>query len=253
MRRPTGRIRPAVLALVGVVLSQTELAPQSPARMPPALQTRQYALISTKGDFFLRKVSSPNKKIIPIPRSWLVSPEDEQEEEGNFVSSFTYHEHVTSFDLGDGRIGMHVSSYDIQKDGSAHAAAGRDVFLVLEPGSGRLHAGLINLGITKARERSGGCFAASHSSFLLSDINGDELLDIGVAREELRCQEVGQNSVERPFYEQDPIRWYVLNRSEWKYDKGLDRRFPAGRYLELPLIGIATSPVDYVKHITRRD
>ena len=69
----------------------------------------------------------------------------------------------------------------------------------------------------------------------------------------MTCQEVGQNSVERPFYEQDPIRWQVLNGTEWKYDQDLDRRFPGGRYLELPLIGITTSPVDYVKRINKRD
>ena len=144
------------------------------------------------------------------------------------MSSFSYHRNVTSFDLGDGRIGIHVSSYEVQQDGSAQAAAGRDAFLVLEPGSGNLHAGLINLGITKARERAGGCFAASHSGFLLSDINGDGLLDIGVAREELTCQEVGQHSVRAAVLRAGSICRDALDGSEWKYDLGLDRRFPSG-------------------------
>ena len=149
---------PTVLALGCVVLSEATPAPQSPSRQAPAVDTHRYALIGTKGDFLLQTETDPNTKGVSVPRSWLVTPKDAEEEEGNFVSSFSYHRNVTSFDLGDGRIGIHVSSYEVQQDGSAQAAAGRDAFFVLEPGSGNLHAGLIDLGITKARERAGGVF-----------------------------------------------------------------------------------------------
>ena len=169
------------------------------------------------------------------------------------VSSLNYHRNVTSFDVGDGRIGIHVSSSEYSRTARRRLPPAVTRFSCSSraalQAARRPHQ---SWHVHQVRERAGGCFAASHSSFLLSDINGDGLLDIRVAREKLTCQEVGQNSVERPFYEEDPIRWYVLNGSEWKYDQGLDRRLPGGRFSALPLIGITTSPIDYVKRINQR-
>jgi hypothetical protein len=95
------------------------------------------------------------------------------EEEGNYVSSFQYGEEVWAFPIGNGQTGLHLSSYAIQKEGSAQAAAGKDIFLVFDPRSSRIFRGGIERGVTKERVRSQGCFSASAESYFVGDIDAD--------------------------------------------------------------------------------
>lgn len=195
-------------------------------------------------------------KCITIPEVWLVPPDEVERENQAYVSSFNYDEQVTAFPIGDGRKGLHVSSYEIQREGSARAAAGRDVFLVLDQKAKALHQGGLALGLTKGRVRVMGCFFANFHSFIIGDINNDRLIDIGVTKEEVKCEEVydKEQEVDRmvgPSYIKHPIRWYLFVGDCWKYKRYYDGKLPRTGYLKLPLIGLEKSPVDFVKKLYR--
>lgn len=242
-----------LILLVASVLSPAETLSQEP--MPVAgpsapttsasLTTNQFILVTTPNGFVLQFASRGKKKQIPIPREWLVLPEEEKEEEDAFVSSFKYKRQITSFDIGNGQIGLHVSSFDLMTEGSAQAAAGRDVFLTYDGNSSVLGRGNLDLGITKKRVRDGGCFSAEMSHFLLADMNRDGLTDIGVIREEISCDPAAEGGP--ALYEQRPVRWYVYTPDGWKEDSQNSGNLPVN-YSELPLIGIDLGPVDYVAY-----
>ena len=164
-------------------------------------------------------------------------------------------------------MGLHLSSYEIQKEGSAKAAAGRDVFLVLKPKARRLYPGGMVCGVTKKRVRSMGCFFAVFHRFIIGDVNNDRLTDVGVTREEISCDEVhdrekGVGLMKGPLHEVHPVRWYIYRPARWKdrghvsvmdhwsYDPDYDGKHPRGS-LQLPLIGLAKSPVDFVRDVYR--
>jgi hypothetical protein len=198
-----------------------------------------------------------NNKQLAIPSQWLIPPDEVEEDDESYVSSFHYDEPVTSFKIGDGRVGLHLSSYAIQKEGSARAAAGRDVFLVFDPNSMKLYPGDLKLGITKSRVRVMGCFSATFHSFIIGDINQDGLTDIGVVKEEMNCEPVYDEKKEidsmlKPYYEKFPIRWYVYMVTQWKYEPAFDGKYPDREYYRLPLINLAKSPVDFLKEIYRK-
>ncbi len=193
---------------------------------------------------------------IAIPEVWLVPPDELEDEAEAYVSSFNYDEQVTAFPIGDGRKGLHVSSYEIQREGSARAAAGRDVFLVLDEKAKVLYQGGLALGITKERVRIMGCVFARFHGFIIGDINNDRLIDIGVTKEEVKCEEVydkeqGVDRMVGPSYVKHPIRWYLFVGDSWKHKPDYDGKLPRAGYLKLPLIGLEKSPVDFVKELYR--
>ena len=187
-----------------------------------------------------------------IPLEWLIPPDEVQEDDQSYVSSFNYDKSVTSFQIGDGRIGLHLSSYKIQEGGSANAAAGRDVFIVFDPINKKLHNGGFTLGITKSRVRSMGCPFAEFYFFAIGDINHDGLIDIGATKEEVRCdwmydEEKDIDKIFGPFYEKHPIQWYIYSDVHWKHQSKFNGRYPQTKYLELPLINLVKSPVDFIR------
>jgi len=205
----------------------------------------KFKLVTQSGCFMLAFVSRGRVKQVVIPRDWLVPPEAEKEEEEAAVSSFNYDERVTSFPIGEGRTGLHLSSYEIMNEGSLQAGAGRDVFLVFDPNTQTVRKGTVDLGVTKQRFRDQGCFTAKATQFVIGDINQDGLADLGLVGERIQCKEeppVG------PFYTQDPVSWYVFSGDGWKLASEYSGRFPY-QYSDLPLLGIASSPVDYVGQI----
>ena len=217
-----------------------------------AIDPNQYRLMTIGTGFLLASISDRNRQPVPIPRGWLVPSEDQEAQAGAYVSSFKYAEKVTSFEIGDGRVGLQISSYDVQQGGSAQAAAGRDVFLVLDPRRGRLYDPGLRLGVTRHRVRSRGCFEGSQSNFLLSDINRDGRLDLGAILEEFVCRDVvkdGVETLEGPVYVSHPTRWYVFAGDGWKLDERFAGRLPAGSHLELPATG---TPVGFLKTILDR-
>jgi len=233
--------------LLGSAAASLQTASEGPQK--PFFSTSQFKLLTRPRDFALQFVSNGKTRRMSVPRDWLVPPEEEKAEEDNYVSSFVYGTQVTSFAIGNGKVGLHVSSYKIQAEGSVQAAAGRDVFLIFDPASSGLFRGGIDRGVTKERVRSQGCFAASAEKYILADVDGDGLTDIGVVKEELQCvQGKKRQDVDEmvdPFYKQDPVAWYVFRDNAWKLEPSFSGKFPE-HHLELPFIGIDRSPVDYV-------
>jgi hypothetical protein len=238
------------VSLLWILQGSDAASLQTSSRAPhnPTVSTKQFKLLPRPRDFALQFVSSGKTKQVAIPRDWLIPPAEEKDEEFDYVSSFHYDKEVASFPIGNGRTGLHISSYAIDEEGSAHAAAGRDVFLIFDPASSAVSRGGIARGITKQRVRSQGCRAASAEKYLLADVDGDGLTDIGVVKEELQCVEKEERDVDitvGPFYKKHPVVWYVFKENAWKLNQSFSGKFPED-YQELPLIGIDRDPVDYV-------
>lgn len=208
--------------------------------------TQRFELTSDAGGFSLEFPSLETLKPLPVPKEWLISSEDEAAAEESYISPNKFDRHVASFAVGDGRLGLHLSSFDAMREGSAQAAAGRDVFLLYDPKESKLSRGLLDLGITKERGRVMGCFSAKATHFLTGDINEDGLTDLGVVREELKCEE-RDDFMHGPFYEQAPVAWCVLGQNGWQLDEAYSGQLPR-RYSQLALIGISLTPIDYVAY-----
>lgn len=214
-----------------------------------SLNTNQFVLVVPDGKFALQFDARGKKKQISVPREWLVPPEEEKEETSNYVSSFNYDRRITAFALGNGKSGLHLSSFDLLRGGSAQAAAGRDVFLVFDPDASTVQRGLMGLGITKQRAREDGCFRARTAHFLLADINQDGITDLGVVTERIECLPAAENrDVDRtaqPVYSQHPVQWYIFSDGQWRMTPAYKGVLPQGA-AALPLIGMDLSPVDFV-------
>jgi len=129
-----------------IVFLAPNLYSQTTSKSDRAIDTARFKLITKKDNFVLQHLSNDKTKDITIPRDWLIPPQAEKEEAESYVSSFNFDEKVTSFTIGPNWIGIHLSSYDIQKEGSANASAGRDVFLVYDSTKNRIFPGKLNLG-----------------------------------------------------------------------------------------------------------
>lgn len=225
--------------------------PVKSAQDPNVISTDRFRLLIDGERFFLQLTSGTKTQPLAIPRDWLIAPEEEKEEkeEELVVSSFRFDHRVTSFPIGNGEIGIQLSSYDMMTEGSMQAAVGRDVFLIYDPATQKLHPGHMNLGITKERSFGQGCWHARMVHFIVADVNQDGRADIGTINEEIRCPE-GQEMWEGDSYEQHPLHWYLYTADEWKLEED-DSGWPDS-YAELPLIGIEISPVDFVGQILWR-
>src|SRR5579864_4491958 len=230
------------------------------------VSTRQFTLRREGDNFFLQPLPLDAKHPrIAIPRDWLVPPHDtDDEEDSSPVDPFNYDRRVTSFPIGNGAIGLRFSSFDAMTEGSMAAAEGRDVFLIYDPSEGRLRPGGFDLGITKERYRVDGCFRAQMVHLLVADTNKDGLADIGAVKEQIWCPEIGEdedevldgtaeqkqlpselkNIVETHLYQQHNVIWYLYTPRGWKLDP--DQTWMPDTFSELPLTGIALSPVDFV-------
>jgi hypothetical protein len=227
---------------------------QSPQPQTLKISSAQFELLTEPHGFALQFTSNGKTTQVAISRDWLVPPPEEKEEKDDYVSPFHYDKVISTFPIGNGQRGLHLSlhlsSYEIQKEGSANAALGKDVFLIFDPASLRVSSGGIERGLTKGRVRSEGCFSAMAERYFLADVNSDGLTDIGVVKEELEClpardQQRDLDFVEGPFYKQEPVAWYVFRKDIWKLEPSLSGKFPQ-HYQELPLIGIDKTPVDFV-------
>ncbi len=200
------------------------------------VDTATFRLRRAEEDYRLEYRTPDGLRRLDVPLPWL-APAAEAAQDFAYVDSFSYDEAVTSFEVGRDLVGLHLSSYAIKSQGSAGVAAGRDVFLLLDSESRELSRGLIDLGVTKSRARIMGCFAAVSHSFLVADVNQDGRQDLGVIREEMRCEErrdpEGIDGVTGPHYSRAPVRWYVCSPEGWSHD--------------------AETPVDFVREVTGVD
>lgn len=209
------------------------------------LDRRSFRLRQDGGEFWIGHRSDS----IPVPRDWLVPSGEAFAEEEGYVSSFHYDSLVTAFPVAPGLTGLHLSSYAIGS-GSAQAAAGRDVFLLLMRDQGRTLPGLLDLGVTKSRGRVLGCWTARTHHFFLGDVNLDRRTDLGVLEEEIICTLPEDERPPGSYYRQGSIRWYVFGDRSWAREARYDGRLPRG-YRRLPLIGLESTPVDFVKSALR--
>jgi len=232
-----GTRRATRLLAAGLSTACCALSLASPAAT--SINTDQFVLITTDGKFALQFDARGKKQQVSVPRGWLVPPEEEKEEISNYVSSFNYNRRITAFALGNGKLGLHLSSFKLLRGGSAQAAAGRDVFLVFDPDASDVQRGLMGLGITKERVREDGCFSARTTHFLLADTNKDGITDIGLVTELIECRTA------QPVYSQHPVQWYVFSDGQWRMNPAFGGVLPL-HPAALPLIGMDLSPVDFV-------
>lgn len=222
---------------------------------PYQIETLRYKFSESNENLFL---IPPDGKRIPIPREWLYPSEDLEEDEDAYVSSFRYSEQVTTFFIAKELVGIHFSSWDDMpvSSGSAMAGAGRDVFLIYHTKLQRIHKGIVDLGITKERVRSMGCFFATFHEFLVGDVNNDGLTDIGVVLEEIGCEEdlIKQQQTGlkfEPYYKKHPIQWYVFKKNTWEKSARYRGVQPKKTIRKLPLIGLIKSPTDFIREVYR--
>lgn len=200
----------------------------------------QLKFLSDRYHFRLLITDEDQVKQLTIPTAWLIPDEIDEEK---YVSDVHYADTLTAFRIGEDFTGIHLSSYDIQQGGSAQAAAGRDVFLVFNRREGHLYPGIIDLGITKSRVRSAGVFYATNHLFLLADINDDGFKDIGMIKEEL------QFSPQNQTYNRYPSQWYLFKTNHWIHEPDSSGIMSEQTIIQLPLIGLGKSPVDFLKEV----
>ena len=243
----TGVRRIALLIFAGCTVAvygfQSLAEGQKIEGAPADISSLHSKLLTERTRFILQLDLHEGEKKLTIPRAWLVPPD--RHVDADYVSSVLYSTQVTSFPIGNGKIGLHLSSFDWQKDGSAHATAGRDVFLIYDAKSSTLARGNLHLGITKQTLRDSGCWTAEMAHFLLADVNHDGLTDVGVIKENIFCGPEDSEGIRGPqLYEQHPVRWYVYTAQGWKEDAHYSGEFPE-KYSELPLVGIVLGTVDF--------
>ena len=219
------------------------------------IETTRYKFSESDENLFL---ILPGDKKISIPREWLYPPEDLEEDEDSYVSSFKYSEQVTTFIIDRELVGIHFSSWDDMPAGvgSAMAGAGRDIFLIYNTKTQRIHQGIVDLGITKSRVRSMGCFFATFHDFVVGDVNNDGMTDIGVVLEEIGCKEDSkerqQTSLKvEPYHKKHPIQWYVFKINTWEKSTQYRGVQPEKTMRNLPLIGLIKSPTDFIREVYR--
>jgi len=218
---------------------------------PLKLDKESFRLINEQNNYYLRL---PDGSKILIQKRWLFPPDQLEEDEASYVTSFNYNSEIHSFPVGQNIAGLHISSYAIQKGGSANAAAGRDVFLIFEKRNKKIAQGTIDLNITKHRVRSMGCFWASFSNFYIGDINNDGFTDLGIITEKIWCEDNTDPrqetiSISGPFYNKQNIKWHVFQSTRWKHQTKFDQIIPESILLRLPLIGMSKSPVKFIRDV----
>ncbi len=242
------RTTPAVL--VALLLTPLAPAPPSDAQLPAARPQSAWTGFDSERFRLLRgddgwRLESADGLRVAVPAEWLAPPEAVAADEHAYVSSLAWEEEVTAFAAGGGRLALHLSSYAIQEQGSAAAASGRDLVLLLDPRDGTLHRGL-DLGDAKGRVRLGGCFMAFSHRLEVGDVGCDRLLDLAVTEERIDCVEEEPGGIDHPVHRVGPRRWYLQEGDAWVPRPELDGRLPCAGLQEVPLVGLDFGPVEYV-------
>jgi hypothetical protein len=218
------------------------------ANPDPFFDHERYRLIREDGRYRLQSATGT----LEVPLDWLEPPEVVREDRESYVGSLDWDEQVTSFPIGAGRLGLHLSSYSIADGGSAQAAAGRDLFLILDPATGTLSRGL-DPGLSKSRVNVGGCWEARFVHFAVGDVDCDRRLDLAVITETMTCElghepspDGGRDSLRRPHHRLGPRQWYLGTGQAWVHESAFDDRLPCAGMRAVPLIGLVKGPIEYL-------
>lgn len=242
------RTTAGVLLVWGLSIAQPAPAPGSSA---PVIDRDRLSLVLTEGAYAIADAHAQGAGRVEVPRAWLVPPEEERASAEDYLSAFDYSPRTNAFEIGDGRLGIHCSSYAIMKEGSAGYAAGRDKFLVYDPRRRTVREGGLVAGVTRSRIRLGDClWQAEHTRLFVGDVDGDGLADIALQEEGLPCPSRGDGA-ERTAefdglsrYRHGPLQWYVLRGDRWQRAAARDAtRAPA--MTELPMIDQVMTPVTF--------
>ncbi len=233
-----------------IALTIAVSAGAEPHRPPVFYETEKFNLRVIEGGDFLQ---IPGGETIKIPQSWLFPPKEEMEGEKSYTNPHKYEAAINSFPIGNDLTGLHLSSYDLMPPGtgSANAGSGRDLFLIFDSHNKSLREGGFHLGITKSRVRSMGCFFAQHNNFVIGDVDGKGMTDIGVTLEKIWCDFGKNHNLSGPFYRKYKIRWYVFDGRMWHYSSEFDGMILNKSFARLPLIGLVKNPVQFVREILK--
>ncbi len=218
------------------------------ANPDPFFDHERYRLIREDGRYRLQSATGT----LEVPLGWLEPPAVVREDRESYVGSLDWDEQVTSFPIGAGRLGLHLSSYSIADGGSAQAAAGRDLFLILDPATGTLTRGL-DPGLSKSRVNVGGCWEARFVHFAVGDVDCDRRLDLAVITETMTCElrhepspDGGRDLLRRPHHRLGPRQWYLGTGQAWAHESAFDDRLPCAGMRAVPLIGLVKGPIEYL-------
>ncbi len=211
--------------------------PQGPAR-----DSSRFRFGQSDGQFWLEDAQDAVRH--EVPSSWVLSAEEAQQESEASVSSIDFVTQVQEFALRPRLIGLRVSSYAIAREGSAQAAAGRDVFLLFDDRLKIVSDSGVRLGVTQRRDRAQGQWSATTHRFYLGDASGVEVPSLAVLREDVRCGPRG------PRFNASELRWYVYRNDRWvEALLHQDAQPTSSRRSELPPLAFQKSPVRFVNEI----
>lgn len=182
-----------------------------------------------------------------IDSSLLVLPLSAEEDMDDLMD---FDSTVAVFGIGGRFLVAQLSSYTISR-GSLALAQGTDVFLTLDTVQRRVLPQPLHFGVSKQRYRSLGYMEASCHHFLLSPFREEPYLCLGAFQERIYVERSDDDvTVNGPFYEQTPTRWFVFDGEHWNYRAVYEKRLPLG--VELPLIGLVMTPVEYARATYRQ-
>jgi len=213
------------------------------ATAPDARVSKRFSLAQQADGFWLHEASGERYR---VPQEWILSAEEAAREREAIVSSTAFGSDVQEFALGNDLIALRISSYAIA-DGSAQAAAGRDVFLVFDDGPRKaLLDGGLRLGITRSRVRDGGQWRATSVRFYVGGGRAGTTTALGVLKEQVRCGPRG------PEFNAARMQWYELRDRRWVRAEARRYEPESSTRRELPLVDLHKSPVQFVLEICSR-
>lgn len=134
--------------------------------------------------------------------------------------------------------------------------------MLYDPVDAKVYPGGLPLEITKARAKCMSCMGAIFHHYYLQDINNDGLVDIGVVKSEVRCNNNETTKSPRLSVSQEinehrgPMNWYLQTNIKWKLSHKKYNLANINIY-ELPLIEINMSPIEYAlqrnRHFNEHD
>lgn len=209
--------------------------------------TVSYRLGRDSSGYFL--VHVPSGHVLPINTALLRQELPETEDE-DMEALMNYNGSVTAFSIGAQFVGIHLSSYDIG-GGSMGASRGFDTFLTLDTVAQAFLPQPLQFGISKGRHRAMGFVNAHFTHFLINHFSEEKYVSLGAFQERVYAKyDEDDGTPSGPYHETTAVRWFVFDGKRWNYAEKYEKRLFLG--VELPLIGLVMSPVEYAKEMYRK-